>query len=156
MFIMTTKLTKAKAIVGVLAGGAVLCALVFAAGHLYQGNEDTIPSPQNVSDNEDRVSYLAGWGWEVDPSAVETLDLLLPEALSDSYGSYNELQAENGMDLTAYCSKRVKRYTYTVLNYPDQAEGIQANLYLCDDTVVAGDILSTGAEGFISSLHYPK
>lgn len=153
---MTTKLTKAKAIVGVLAGGAVLCALVFAAGHLYQGNEDTIPSPQNVSDNEDRVSYLAGWGWEVDPSAVETLDLVLPEALSDSYGSYNELQAENGMDLTAYCSKRVKRYTYTVLNYPDQAEGIQANLYLCDDTVVAGDILSTGAEGFISSLHYPK
>ena len=153
---MTTKLTKAKAIVGVLAGGAVLCALVFAAGHLYQGNEDTIPSPQNVSDNEDRVSYLAGWGWEVDPSAVETLDLLLPEALSDSYGSYNELQVENGMDLTAYCSKRVKRYTYTVLNYPDQAEGIQANLYLCDDTVVAGDILSTGAEGFISSLHYPK
>ena len=98
---MTTKLTKAKAIVGVLAGGAVLCALVFAAGHLYQGNEDTIPSPQNVSDNEDRVSYLAGWGGEVDPSAVETLDLLLPEALSDSYGSYNELQAENGMDLTA-------------------------------------------------------
>ena len=153
---MTTKLTKAKAIVGVLAGGAVLCALIFAAGHLYQGNEDTIPSPQNVSDNEDRVSYLAGWGWEVDPSAVETPDLLLPEALSDSYGSYNELQAENGMDLTAYCSKRVKRYTYTVLNYPDQAEGIQANLYLCDDTVVAGDILSTGAEGFISSLHYPK
>ena len=153
---MTTKLTKAKAIVGVLAGGAVLCALVFAAGHLYQGNEDTIPSPQNVSDNEDRVSYLAGWGWDVDPSAVETLDLVLPEALSDSYGSYNELQAENGMDLTAYCGKRVKRYTYTVLNYPDQAEGIQANLYLFDDTVVAGDILSTGAEGFISSLHYPK
>lgn len=153
---MTAKLTKAKAVAGVLAGGALLCALVFAAGQLHQRNADTLPSPQNVSDNDARVHYLADWGWEVDPSAVETLDLVLPEALNDAYGSYNELQAENSMDLSAYSGKRVKRYTYTVLNYPGQAEGVQANLYLCNDTVVAGDILSTGADGFISSLHYPK
>lgn len=154
LFIMTTKLTKAKAVGAILIGGALLCGLIFAAGHLHQEDQSR-PSPQNVSDNDGRVAYLSGWGWEVNPSAVETLDLVLPEALSDSYASYNALQAENGLDLTAYCGKRVKRYTYNVLNYPKDAEGVQANLYLCGDTVIAGDIMASGQDGFISSLQYP-
>lgn len=155
LFIMTTKLTKAKAIGAALAGGALLCGLIFAAGHLQQDGGAQPPSPQNISDNDGRVAYLSGWGWEVNPSAVETLDLVLPEALSDSYESYNALQAENGLDLTAYCGKRVKRYTYSVLNYPGGAEGVQANLYLCGDTVIAGDIMASGQDGFISGLRYP-
>ena len=36
----------------------------------------------------------------MDPSAVETLDLTFPETLDEAYLSYNELQMENGMDLT--------------------------------------------------------
>ena len=156
MWIITAKLTKAKAAAIVLAGGALLCALIFAAGQLHQRNTSALPSPHNISDNDARVRYLADWGWDAAPSATETLDLVLPQTLNDAYAAYNELQAENGMDLSACCGKRVKRYTYAVHNYPGQPEGVQANLYLCGDTVVAGDIFSTGADGFISSLHYPK
>ena len=49
----------------------------------------------------------------------------------------------------------IRDSTYTVLNYPGQPEGVQANLYLSGDTVIAGDMLSTGADGFISNLQYP-
>ncbi len=156
MLIMSTKLTKAKAIAGVLTGGALLTGLIFAAGHWHNQKVHETPSPQNISDNAGRVAYLSDWGWEVDPSAIETLDLKLPDTLDSSYEEYNVLQAENGLDLTAYCGQRIKRYTYTVLNYPEKADGVQANLYLCDDTVVAGDIMAPGADGFIASLQYPQ
>ncbi len=155
LFIMTTKLTKAKAVIIVLAGGILLCALIFAASHLAGGKDASRPSPEAVGDNEGRVAYLAGWGWEVHPSAVETLDLVLPETLDDAYRSYNDVQAEAGLDLSPYCGKRVKRYTYTVLNYPGSTETVQANLYLCGDTVIAGDVMSPGQDGFLHSLAYP-
>ena len=48
------------------------------------------------------------------------------------------------------------RYTYTVLNYPNRPEGIQANLYLCEEKPVAGDILCAGADGFQDTLIYPE
>lgn len=155
MWIISTKLTKAKAVAGALTGGILLCGLIFAAGALHQKSGAAIPSPQNVADNDDRVAYLAGWGWEVNPSAVETLDLVLPSS-GASYESYSALQAENGMDLSAHSGQRVKRYTYTVLNYPGQEETVQANLYLYGDTVVAGDIIAPGTDGFIAALPYPK
>lgn len=155
LFIMTTKLTKAKAVAIVLIGGILLCGLIFAASRLTGGRSPDRPSPEAVSDNEGRVAYLAAWGWEVHPSAVETLDLVLPETLDEAYASYNSLQAENGLDLSPYCGKRVKRYTYTVLNYPNGPETVQANLYLCGDTVIAGDVMSPGQDGFIQSLSYP-
>ncbi len=153
MFIMTTKLTKAKAITAVLIVGALLCGLIFCANH---ANKSEIPSPQGMSNNDSRVAYLKAWGWEVNPSAIETLDLVLPKEFDDAYASYNTLQTEIGFDLSPYCGKRIKRYTYTVLNYPGISENIQADLYLSNDTVIAGDILSTGTDGFIASLKYPR
>ncbi len=51
---------------------------------------------------------------------------------------------ENGMDLTPYCGQQAKRYTYRVSNYPDYEGTVLANLYLCGDTVVAGDLTASG------------
>lgn len=155
MFILTAKLTKPRAIAAILLLGALLCALIFAAANLHRSGSE-VPAPENVVTNEDRVAYLAAWGWEVETNAVETLDLLLPEALEGAYADYNALQAENGMDLSPCCGRQVKRYTYTVLNYPEKGTDAQANLYLCENTVIAGDITVPGADGFVASLVYPR
>ena len=48
------------------------------------------------------------------------------------------------------------RYTYAVTNYPGRAEGVQANLYVCEGQPVAGDILCAGADGFQDTLVYPE
>ena len=154
MWIFSAKLTKAKAVAIVLLGGAVLCGLIFAAHQLQRSALP--PDGQNVSDNAARTAYLAAWGWEVDPAATETLDLVLPAGEDASFESFNELQKEIGMDLAPYRGQRLRRYTYTVRNYPGRPEGVQADLYLCGDTVVAGVILSTGEDAFMSSLRYPK
>ena len=50
----------------------------------------------------------------------------------------------------------MRRYTYAIGNYPGVPEGVQANLYLCGDMLIGGDIIATGKGGFQHELAYPK
>ena len=112
-------------------------------------------APQLLT-NADRVTYLCSFGWEVEPEPLETLQFLLPETLEEPYLTYNDLQKNQGFDLSACCGKQVTRYTYTVTNYPGRAQGVQANLYICEERPAAGDIFCAGADGFQEGLAFPK
>lgn len=149
MLIWTAKFSRKKAVAAVLVMGAVIAALIILMGRMT--SEESAEAPQ-LTDNTQRVAYLQSLGWEVAPEPAETLQFLLPETLAEPYLTYNELQKSQGFDLSACCGKQVSRYTYTVTNYPDRAEGIQANLYLCEDRPVAGDICCPGADGFQEAL----
>ena len=149
MLIWTAKFSRKKAVAAVIVMGAVIAALIILMGRMTA--EDSTDAPQ-LTDNAQRVAYLQSLGWEVEPEPVETLQFLLPETLAEPYLTYNELQKAQGFDLADCRGKRVSRYTYTVTNYPDRAEGVQANLYLCEDLPVAGDICCPGADGFQEAL----
>ena len=71
------------------------------------------------------------------------------------YSQYLELQASQGFELTDYCGKRVKRYTYEITNYPTGESGIQAGLLVYKSTVIGGDVLSAQLGGFIHGLEMP-
>jgi hypothetical protein len=154
MLIFTTRFSKKKAVFSVLLMGVVMAALILLAGRINQA-ETTAPLPQ-LTDNDQRVAYLQSLGWEVAEEPVETLQFLLPETLEEPYLTYNELQLPQGFDLTACRGKQVSRYTYTVTNYPDRSEGVQANLYVCESQPVAGDLLCVGANGFQEPLVQTK
>ena len=153
MVIWTARFSKkAKAVLLLIVLG-----LIAAVVALLAATQDDQAGPEiRLSNNEDRVAYLQTLGWTVEPEPVETLQFLLPETLGDPYLTYNELQVEQGFDLSACCGKQVSRYTYTVTNYPGRAEGVQANLYICEDAPVAGDILCAGADGFQDTLAFPE
>ena len=153
MVIWTARFSKkAKAIVVL-----IVLALVAAVVFLTLGGQDSEATPAvKLTTNEDRVAYLQSLGWTVEAEPVETLQFLLPEELEEPYVTYNQLQMEQGFDLEACCGKQVSRYTYTVTNYPGRAEGVQANLYVCEGQPVAGDILCAGADGFQDTLVYPE
>ena len=153
MVIWTARFSKKAKAALLLIVLALVAALAFLL--LSSHGEQTTPTI-TLTTNEDRVAYLQSLGWEVNPEPVETLQFLLPEKLEEPYITYNELQAEQGFDLSVCCGKQVSRYTYTVTNYPGRAEGVQANLYVCEETVVAGDILCAGADGFQESLAFPQ
>ena len=152
MVIWTARFSKkAKALLLV-----VILGLAALAVYLLAGTGGADPAPEvSLTGNEDRVAYLESLGWTVEPEPVETLQFLLPEQLEEPYLTYNELQAEQGFDLSRCCGKQVSRYTYTVTNYPGRAEGVQANLYVCEGAAVAGDILCAGADGFQDTLVFP-
>ena len=153
MLIFTTRLSKRKAALAVIAAGVLLAAVICLVSWLRGAPAGDLPQ---VADNPQRIAYLQSLGWEVESEPVETLQFLLPDPLAEPYLTYNELQREQGFDLAACAGKQVARYTYTVTNYPGRPDGVQLNLYVCEDLPVAGDVCCPGAEGFQEGLEFPE
>ena len=149
MFIVTTRLTRKKATLAIILLGMVLALVLVLVSHITTGGGSSLPRLEN---NSQRIAYLQSLGWEVAPEPLETLQFLLPPQLEEPYLTYNQLQLSQGFDLSAGCGKQVSRYTYAVTNYPGRSEGVQANLYICEDLPVAGDLCCPGAAGFQESL----
>ena len=155
MFIVSAKFEPKKAVRWAILIAAALLAAILAVRHFWpvsSPGRDAVSAPTD----QERVAYLAGLGWEADPAPVETLTFSLPQPLSTAYEEYNQLQLEQGFDLTPYAGMQVKRYSYAVHNYPGYPDQVQADLYLCGDTIIAGDILYYGDQGFVATLQFPK
>lgn len=153
MFIFTARIDR-KRIALTAAAVALVCAAAAAAALLLprQAQAAAVVSPKGIKTEADRVAYLQGWGWQVSPQAVLTEELMVPEELGEEYEKYLSLQAEMGFDLASQAGKRVKRYTYEVLNYPGGKTGVSAHLLMRRNTVVGGEIVG---DGFIHSLEMP-
>lgn len=151
MLIWTTHFSRKKAVASVVIMGIVMAVLICLAGR----DEPETTSQQPLTNHPQRIAYLESFGWQVDPDPLETLQFLMPEPLEEPYLSYNELQKKQGFDLSLCCGKQITRYTYAVTNYPAHPEGVQVNLYLCEDLPVAGDIFRPGTNGFQTTLQYP-
>ena len=98
MLIWTARLSKKRAVLMIIALGAVMAALIC----LFAGRQQPKPAatPQLLT-NADRVTYLCSFGWEVEPEPLETLQFLLPDTLEEPYLTYNDLQKSQGFDLSA-------------------------------------------------------
>lgn len=158
MLIVTAKMPKRKLTLGVAAAALLCCcAIALNFGHALsrEASAPASPNPKGVRSNQDRIDYLSAYGWQVSPEPVATQELLIPKEMDDSYTEYLALQTGQGFDLQKYAGKRVKRYTYEVLNYPTGEAGVQANLLICKNTVVGGEVLSPQLDGFLHGLAMP-
>ena len=135
MFIITAKCSKRR-VVKILLIFALLLSLFLA---LRACRHSSPPPVIATGTNEERIAYLASLGWEVNDQPIETLSVTLGETLEEPYLSYNDLQLSQGFDLTRYCGQTLSRYTYVVTNYPDASLPCQADLYVCDGVLAAGD-----------------
>ena len=136
-----------------LALGLVIGSALLLAGCFGGGKEAEVIT---AATNEERVAYLESLGWQVEPQPIETLDLQLPEKLDGEWDAYAKLQKGQGLPFSEFAGQAVKRYTYTVTNYPDIPQGVQANLYLWGDQIIGGDVIFTGQGGFQTDLAFPK
>ncbi len=137
----------------IAAAGAILAvaaAAVVLAGCF--GGKDTAIT---LADTAAMTEYLQTQGWQTEAAPIETLDLQLPQELGDTWSDYAAMQAEQGFAFADYAGQPVRRYTFRVTNYPGIESGVQANLYLCGDVLIGGDIVSTGKGGFQHGLEYP-
>jgi hypothetical protein len=158
VLIVTAKMPKRKLTLGVAAAALLCCcAIALNFGHALsrEASAPASPNPKGVRSNQDRIDYLSAYGWQVSPEPVATQELLIPKEMDDSYTEYLALQTGQGFDLQKYAGKRVKRYTYEVLNYPTGEAGVQVNLLICKNTVVGGEVLSPQLDGFLHGLAMP-
>ncbi len=111
-----------------------------------------------ASTQDERVTFLSQFGWEVDLEPIEVREVIIPTEFDETYSAYNKIQTANGFDLTAYQGVRVKRWTYRVKNYTgyENQECIHANILVYEGLVVGGDVCSVELDGFMHGFAMPK
>ena len=159
MLIVTAKVPNRKRMASVCCTLLLCCAAlaaVFVTPTARQVSATAAPSTKGIKSNEDRVEYLASYGWQVSEQPTATEELALPEEFDSSYDQYLQLQSSQGFDLSSCAGKRIKRYSYEVKNYPTGESGVLANLLIHKNTVVGGEILSPRLDGFLHGLAMPQ
>ena len=161
MVILTAKVSKGKlaAIVLLIIFVVVLLAVLLknadAPAPAETGEEMTVTA-ENVRTNEDRVAYLAQFGWEVSAEPVQTQEVRIPTDPSDVFERYNDLQLAQGFDLHDYAGKTVRRYVYEVENYPNGDGQYYATLLICKGTVIGGDVCAAEKGGVMHGFAMPE
>lgn len=177
MFLISMKLTvrKTAAVAAVLA--LIICAAVLwprnaaqastaansgeaasAAGSAQTESAAVTPDRKvtGISTNEARVGFLESYGWKVDASPAEVVEITIPNTFNAVYQNYNNLQRKQGFDLAKYKGARCKRWTYRVTNYPGVSDEVRANLLVCGNRIVGGDISTVALNGFMHGFSAPE
>jgi hypothetical protein len=109
-------------------------------------------SGSDVSTTEGRQTFLQDLGWEIDPSTEDLRTVQLPKALEGSFADYNQIQLDQGYDLSRHLGEQCHQVTYRITNYPDEGQTVLVTLYIQEKNVIAGDIHSTALNGFMQGL----
>ena len=102
-----------------------------------------------AGENEQRIEFLQQFGWEVEQEPVSIEEIVIPQQFNQVYERYNELQKTQGMDLTKYAGKTVKKVVYQITNYQRQDTIVHATLLIYHNKVIGGDISSAQLDGFM-------
>ena len=154
MLIWTMKFDKKKAAFWVIMAALVLIGVILIAGAFDRGAPagDSGGKPGASAKSEKaRVTYLADCGWEVDTPALKEETVLIPKQFNAVFETYNELQKQQGFDLSRYGGKEVTLYSYRVVG-SNLGENVIATLYVSGGKVIGGDVHSTALDGFMCGL----
>ena len=88
---------RRNAAIKVILFGVIAVAVILLAGALGRRSAD---NAIRAGTNEERIAYLLSLGWEVDPSPILEQEITLPKDFPDVLTQYNELQRQQGFDLT--------------------------------------------------------
>ena len=103
----------------------------------------------DVSSKQERIEFLSQFGILVAGESEESEDIVMPETLDRVLLSYNEIQKSQGLDLSAFCKKKVTRYTYKVENHKNPDLHVYANIIVYRHRVIGGDVSAAGEGGFV-------
>ena len=140
------RMTKKKALTVVLAVAALL--LLFIALRLFLPAQ----TDHQLSTIEGREAFLLELGWEIDRDSEVFRTVTVPDKLEGIMLQYNKMQLTQGYDLNAHLGERCQQYTYTLKNYSDSDGTVLVTLYIQGDSLIAGDIHTTAANGFMHGL----
>lgn len=105
-----------------------------------------------IKTDTDRINFLSQFGYTVDATPIEEVEVTIPKEFDKVFASYNELQKKEGLDLGRYKGKKLMRYTYKVTNYPGYDGDVYASLLVYKNKVVGGDVCSASPSGFAHGL----
>ncbi len=143
--VVSLKANKKRIIAFVLLAAAVIGAWIFLKG---RGAEETEKKTFAGGSNEERVSFLQSFGWEIDENPAETREVMIPAEFNDVYTTYNAMQKAQGFDLKPYAGQVCTQYKYQVKNYPGETE-VYATLLVYGEMIIGGDLACAEVDGFM-------
>lgn len=154
MFVLTAKLSKTK----LIAAGAILIAAVLLIVLLASGGGSSAAGNTPAGGtNDERVAFLATYGWSVNAEPKEAQKVRIPDtADNEVFARYNELQKSQGFDLTLCKGKEVMRYVYEILNYPEATAPVYASVLVYDGHIIGGDVTNSAPDGVIHGFCMPQ
>ena len=87
------------------------------SGQTPGGAESVTYRYDKVRSADDAAAFLGQFGWVVDAGSAETAQVTIPAEFDKVFAGYNELQKQQGLDLSKYRNRSVTRYTFAVTNY---------------------------------------
>ncbi len=154
MFIINLKFSEIKKVLAVVLSAIIL---IFGLSLITKNDAPAIESistsskikTYSAANNEERRTFIASFGWECSDEPIEISEVIIPTEFDETYKAYNEIQKAQKLDLTAYKGKRVKRYSYSVSNYPSHPSNIRVNLLVYKGIIIGGDVSSIELGGFM-------
>lgn len=157
MFVRSIRLTTIK-LVSIAALAVLAIAALFVFIPSYESTDASAVANTSeirfdkIKSDEDRVSFLSQFGYTVDSSPLESVEVTIPKEFDKVFAAYNELQKAEGLDLGRYKGKTLTRYTYKVTNYKGYSDTVYANLLMYKNKIVGADICSADPSGFAHGL----
>ena len=155
MFIYSMRASTVKfvsvillSVVGLVALLALIPTYEPTAANLLYSNVANIKY-DDIKSEDDLVAFLSQFGWTVEKTPHEEREVTIPDEFDKVFTAYNELQKQQGLDLSKYRRKSVKRYTYVITNFPDYDGTVYANLLVYRGKIIGGDICTADVNGFV-------
>lgn len=142
---------RRRNLLAVLAGivlvvsGAILWGRTPAAAQVFLRRQAEVKCPTPA----EAAAWLSAQGWEVDPQPTGQMEVVVPAKFDQLYESYNDIQKAQGFDISRYKGETVTKYTFLVKNYPQEPEGVAANLLVYQGRLIAADLCSLELGGFL-------
>ena len=151
---MLTLRLKPKTLFGLILvlTGVIVIVITFTSTHIK--SSERVMSSVTLETNDQREEYLTSLGWEFKTNCDEK-QVQIPSEFNDVYTRYNEIQKSQGFDLEPYKGQEVTVYTYNITNYAgyENRDCIYANLIVCNNMLIGGDVCSTSvSDGFMQAL----
>ncbi len=126
----------------------ILVAAVVGACIFLRGGEQEPPKEYPGGTNEERLSFLEGFGWQVAAEPAETREVMIPAEFNDVYTTYNVMQKAQGFDLKPYAGEVCTQYKYKIENYDGESE-VYATLLVYGNLIIGGDLACAEVDGFM-------
>lgn len=104
-----------------------------------------------AGDNESCINFLSQFELSVQEEPVEVTKVKIPAEFNKTFEDYNELQKQQGLDLSYYKGKECQRRSYKILNYGTDEE-VLANILVYNGIVIGGDVCSVALDGFMTTF----
>ena len=159
MFVVSVKSSKVKIILA-----CVFVCMIALISFLFMGKEysSAVIAEGGISlrasDEKERIAFLSQFGWDFDTEPAEVKEIIIPSEFDTAYTEYNALQKRQSFDLEKYKGQVVKRWTYSINNYPGyegKKDFVQANLLIFGGNVIAADITVFAEETKIYTIDFP-